>query len=151
MASIRSILGFAFVYLASTSLFRIYPQTLSFKKNVSTELSPQELLAAHSVERLLTLDKVYQEPAYGRSQLAAEVGVTEAALSRIVNIYFEKTVPNLLNGYRVEDAKRLLLETKEDLAVISRESGFNSLSTFNRYFKELEGVSPSTFRKEAKR
>lgn len=147
LVSIRTILGFAFVYLASTSLFRIYPLTLSFKKgSAKPKLNDAELAYAKKIEKLLELDKVYQEPSYGRSHLAAEIGVTESSLSKIVNAYFQKTVPQLLNTYRIKDAKQLLVDTDVDLAVICKESGFNSISTFNRYFKELEGVSPSVYR-----
>ncbi|NCO02975.1 MAG: AraC family transcriptional regulator [Alphaproteobacteria bacterium] len=147
LVSIRTILGFAFVYLASTSLFRIYPLTLNFKKvNMSGSLNESEIAYAKKIMDLLEIEKIYQEPSYGRSHLAAEIGVTESSLSKIVNGYFEKTVPQLLNTYRIKDAKQLLLQTDADLGVISKEAGFNSISTFNRYFKELEGVSPSVYR-----
>lgn len=148
---IRTFFGFAFVYLAATSLFRIYPQAVVIRPkgaDVNTFLTDQEIELALKVEELLLVDKVYQEPAYGRSDLARELGVTESNLSKIVNVHFQKSVPQLLNAYRVEDAKHLLVETDADLATISEESGFNSVTTFNRYFKELTGVTPSEYRNQ---
>lgn len=148
---IRTCVGFAFVYLAATSLFRIYPQAVSIRpkdKNEAAFLTDSEIEAALKVERLLNIEKVYQEPSYGRSDLAREVGVSESILSKIVNVHFEKSVPQLLNAYRVEDAKVLLIETDADLATISEEAGFNSVTTFNRYFKDLTGYPPSEFRQK---
>lgn len=147
-----NIIGLSFVYVASTSLFRIYPQAISIAPETTKEkadyLSDDEINIAMKIENLLHVDKVYQEPNYKRSDLAREVLVTDSHLSKIVNIYFEKSVPQLLNTYRVEDAKYLLNETDADIAVISEEAGFNSIATFNRVFKEMVGVNPSEYREK---
>ena len=145
---IRTFIGFAFVYLAATSLFRIYPQAVAIRPKNSEDsvLSEQELDDALKIERLLKIEKIYQEPAYGRSDMARELGVTESVLSKIVNIHFNKSVPQLLNAYRVEDAKHLLVETDVDLAAVSEEAGFNSVTTFNRHFKDLTGLTPREYR-----
>lgn len=143
------ILGLGFVYLASTSLFRIYPHPVEVKKSLKSDtvLVGDDLKIATRIETLLLQEKVYQEPGYNRSSLARELEVQESALSNIVGVYFEKTVPQLLNEYRVENSKSLLKETKADIADISYESGFNSVATFNRVFKEITGLSPSDYRK----
>lgn len=147
---IRIIIGISFAYIASTSLFRIYPQTGIIPIGVSKDnyLSPDEIEFALKVENLLNLEKVYQEPAYGRADMAKELSITESALSKIVNIYFEKSVPQLLNEHRVDEAKILLLETQADITTICSEAGFNSIATFNRVFKEIEGISPTQYRKK---
>ena len=152
LESIRYIIGISFVYLASTSLFRIYPQAVSINRNKSEKkdnfLSDSDVDIAMKIENLLHLEKVYQEPTYKRGNLAGELGITEAHLSNIVNIYFEKSVPQLLNTYRVKDAQYLLKQTDAEIAVVSEEAGFNSIATFNRVFKEIAGVSPSQYRQE---
>jgi AraC-like DNA-binding protein len=146
---VRTFVGFAFVYLAATSLFRIYPQAVSIRpkdKDVAVFLTDSEIEVAVKIEGLLNVEKIYQEPSYGRSDLAKEIDVSESILSKIVNSHFDKSVPQLLNAYRVGDAKRLLVDTEEDLAVISEEAGFNSVTTFNRHFKDLTGITPSEYR-----
>lgn len=146
----RNIIGISFVYVASTSLFRIYPQAVSIIPETDEEkgayLSDADINIAMKIENLLNLEKVYQEASYKRSDLARELSISDAHLSKIVNIYFEKSVPQLLNTYRVEDAKFLLKKTKEEVAVISEEAGFNSIATFNRVFKEIEGKNPTEYR-----
>ena len=145
---LRVIIGISFAYIASTSLFRIYPPTgiVPAKASRDNYLSPEEIELALKVENLLNLEKVYQEPAYGRADMAKELSVTESNLSKIVNIYFERSVPQLLNERRVNEAKVLLSETQADVTTISSEAGFNSIATFNRVFKEIEGVSPTKYR-----
>ncbi|MFA5592349.1 MAG: helix-turn-helix transcriptional regulator [Micavibrio sp.] len=153
---IRTILGIAFVYIAGTGLFRIYPQALSVKKPsmaggaaLSPDEAEKEILAA--LARLLEEQKIYQEASFGRAELARELNVGEANLSRLVNQYYRKTIPQLLNELRVRDASRLLRETGVPVQQIFEESGFNSITTFNRVFKEITGETPKEYRQRAGR
>ncbi|MDH5723100.1 MAG: helix-turn-helix domain-containing protein [Alphaproteobacteria bacterium] len=147
---LRNILGLSFIYLVNTSLLRIYPQTLILKNAKPQQddvLSEKELQVAAKIENLLALDKIYHETSYSRSDLAKELDLSESVISRIINIYFQKSFPTILNERRVEDAKRMLLETDVGIKIISEEVGFNSLASFNRVFKEIEGRSPRDYRK----
>jgi AraC-like DNA-binding protein len=152
---VRNILGLGMVYLASTSLFRIYPQGLSMVERGFTrkaaDLSDVELSMAKNIESLLDLDKIYQDPQYSRADLAQEVGSSEATVSKIINVYFKKSFPQILNERRVEDAKRLLVQTDASVRVVSSEVGFNSTASFNRVFKDIVGQPPTSYRKENKR
>ncbi len=146
---LRTVLGLSFVYLVSTSLFRIYPNALSLSYQRKTEdmLSDEDKDLGIKIESLLNLEKIYHEPTYSRSDLARELDVADATVSRVINIYFKKSFPQLLNEYRVDDSKRLLLETSASIKVIAEEVGFNSLPSFNRVFKDVVGQSPSSYRK----
>ncbi len=145
---VRTLIGIAFVYIAATSLFRIYPQVL---KKEGAEALPVQATAADRdiLDRLAVLferDKIYQDAAFGRAELARELNVGEASLSRIVNTHYGKTIPQLLNEHRVRDAQRLLKETDASVQNVFEESGFNSITTFNRVFKDLAGESPTEYR-----
>lgn len=145
---IRGMLGIAFIYTASTSLLRIYPQAMRVQGNNDDELSDDEIAIAQKIEKLVYTEKVYQEPSYGRGELAKELGISESVLSRIVNMHFDKSVPQLLNDERVKDAQLLLVETEAAIKIIAQEAGFNSIASFNRVFKETTGQSPSDYRKK---
>ncbi len=148
---VRNALGIGFVYIATTSLFRIYPQAIKFaRKSPASNLSNDEQAVLDRLAALFEKEKVYQEPELGRAELARELGVGEATLSRIVNIHYGKTIPQILNDYRVQDAQRLLRETDVPINNVFAESGFSSITTFNRVFKELTGVSPKEFRSDNK-
>ena len=149
----RTLLGLGFVYVAGTSLFRIYPQAVLLIQRGTrrTETAgglDEELLGR--IQDLLDVQKLYQEPSCNRTTLARELNVPEGTLSRIINAQFGKSVPQLLNERRVEDAKRLLMETDAAVKIIAEEVGFSSLASFNRVFKDMTGESPSIFRGAAK-
>ncbi len=64
--------------------------------------------------------------------------------------YFKKmtrlTFTEFLNHYRINQAKRLLLLDK-NITETCFESGFESLSYFNRTFKKVTGQNPMAFKK----
>ena len=146
---VRTVIGLTFVYLMNTSLFRIYPTAVQLvERRQGERLSKDDTAIARSIEKLLTLDKVYQEATYSRADLARECNVSEAVLSRIINKHFKKSFPQIMNEHRIEDAKRLLAQTNAPVKVVAEQVGFNALATFNRIFKNEIGISPSAYRKK---
>lgn len=142
-------LGLAFVYLAMTSLFRVYPppvQLAGQSRFKSPDLSEDERKLADGVKRLMEVDKLYQEPTFSRADLARELHTSESTLSRVINIAFGKSFPRLLNELRVEDAKSMLKDPAIPVNVVAFEAGFNSLASFNRVFREITGETPTAFR-----
>ena len=72
-------------------------------------------------------------------------------LSRILNQHFGKNFFEFINGYRVEEAKRLLRDPDQQTASmldILAAAGFTSKSTFNSIFKKHLGQTPSQYRQE---
>lgn len=65
--------------------------------------------------------------------------------------YFKKatklTYTDFVNQYRINYAKKLLLQNK-NVTEACFESGFENLSYFNRLFKKITGESPSKFKKK---
>ena len=150
---IKTLVGIGFVYLASTSLFRIYPQAVQIvdATQKAVPLSTDDQILITGIEHLLKVDKVYQEPSYGRQDIARELDVSESTISRVVSQHYQKNIPQILNDYRLNEAKQLLLDTDENISVIASETGFNSLSSFNRVFKSSIGLSPTQYRNDYKK
>ena len=149
---IKTLLGLGQVYLAGTTLFRIYPRRLTVIAPVKVAtLSESDRLVAAKIESLLKLEKVYQEPAYNRSDLAKELEMPEGTVSRIINLHFNKTLPQLLNEYRIADARYLLRDGDQAIKLIADQVGFNSIASFNRVFREVTGTTPSAYRDELRK
>ena len=58
-----------------------------------------------------------------------------------------------MNGYRVEEAKRLLVDPRNQnytILSVGFEAGFNSKTTFNTVFKKFTGFTPTEFREKKK-
>ena len=88
----------------------------------------------------------FQKP-IDTQQIANEVNLSLPAFCR----YFKKTTKltytDFVNQYRVQYAKKLLIQDK-NVTEACFESGFESLSYFNRIFKKWTGETPSGFRKQ---
>lgn len=141
--------GFAFVYLVTTAVFRVYPRPVQLKTRPSfgrPALTPSERVLADQVRRLLEVDKLYQETTLSRADMARELKVPEGTLSRVINTAFGKSFPRLINEFRVEDAKILLHDPNIPVHVVATESGFQSLASFNRVFRALTGCTPTDYR-----
>jgi len=59
------------------------------------------------------------------------------------------TFTDYLGRVRVEKAKSLLLNPNLRISEIAYAVGFQSLTHFNRVFRELTGRSPTNFRKKS--
>lgn len=149
---IRDVLGMGMVYLASTSLLRIYPQSVKLveRKIVLKDVSEQDKVIIDKIQSLLDLDKVYQEANFSRADLARELNVSEANVSRLVMSHFGKSLPQLINELRIRDSLQLLQQTKASILVVAEQVGFASLPTFNRVFKDVMNISPTEYRQKNK-
>ncbi|WP_259329838.1 helix-turn-helix domain-containing protein, partial [Phocaeicola vulgatus] len=72
-------------------------------------------------------------------------GTNTTYLSNAVNNYFGCNFKQLLNKYRVEYAKSLLLEGTYSTSSLFRKCGFASQSVFYAAFHKIVGSSPLQF------
>lgn len=104
------------------------------------------------VERIIMLmekEKIYQETELTLQNLADKLQSPSYQVSQAINEGMEKTFYDLINNYRVEEAKRLLLDPKNSnytILSVGFEAGFNSKTTFNTVFKKFTGQTPTDFR-----
>lgn len=98
--------------------------------------------------RLLKREKIYLKQSLKEEDVAKEIGITVHQLSEIINTEFKASFPSLLNQYRVEEAKFLLIENpSETTSQIAKLAGFSSRSSFYLEFKKATGSNPNNFRK----
>lgn len=94
---------------------------------------------------LLYIEENYNEDVSLKS-MAAALGYNQEYLSRIFNKGLGVHFKTMLHQYRCEKAQQMIIDTKESMATIAMECGFQSIRTFNRVFKETMGKSPSSLR-----
>ena len=68
-------------------------------------------------------------------------------LSRDFSKYFNSGLGEYIRKLKVEKALQLISKKKLDLTSIAFECGFSDQSHFTRCFKEINGISPSQYRK----
>ncbi|MCP4006418.1 MAG: helix-turn-helix transcriptional regulator [bacterium] len=81
--------------------------------------------------------------------LAAAVGVSRTSLYRMVKRHHETSPARLVERLRMDEACRLLLESRHSIEVIADQVGYASAFSFSAAFKRFVGESPSRFRLEA--
>jgi AraC-like DNA-binding protein len=120
------------------------------KKYEGTGLSSEKSTSLKKqLLRLMKEKRPYLDSELTLGRLAEIMDVPSHQLSQVINEKMEQNFFQFINGYRVEEARRRLghVDTgKDKLVKIAFDSGFNSLPTFNRVFKDLTGQSPSQFR-----
>ena len=99
------------------------------------------------IKKMMESGKRYLEEDITLSKLAIELGTNSTYLSMIINEHFKKTFVDLINSYRVKEARKLFSTGKEKYSIdgIAKMSGFNSRSSFNRAFKKHAGITPSFY------
>ena len=80
-------------------------------------------------------------------EVAALVNLSLSAFCRYFKKMTRLTFTEFLNQYRINQAKKLLLQDK-NVTEACYESGFASLSYFNRTFKKVTGDNPLHFKKQ---
>lgn len=103
-------------------------------------------------EKLLELFQnkaVYKNVDLKITQVSEMLHTNRTYISKHINTNFSCTFNDFVNHYRIEEAKRLLTDESTrnfSLNFISEKSGFGSMGTFMRVFKEVEGITPGQFR-----
>jgi len=98
-------------------------------------------------------EKLYQEPELTLQQLSNKLEFPYYLVSQAINEGMNKSFYDLINGYRIEEAKKLLLDPKNinyTVLSVGFEAGFNSKTTFNTVFKKFTGLTPTEYREKQK-
>lgn len=150
---IATVIRIGFIYLVLTSIFRLFYDVFEVQmadasgKTQAIRNPEHDKQVVDQLNDLLEYQKAYREMGLNRKKMAEQLSVSEHQLSRIINSYFKKNFNELINQYRVNEAKeRLLTEPEVQITTIAYEVGFNSIASFNRVFKELTESSPSAYR-----
>jgi AraC-like DNA-binding protein len=109
---------------------------------------PHDAEAAQLAGKLLTyIHDRAAEPELSFNQVARAAGMSRASLGRVFPKLFGRTFAKYLAEVRVVKACALLTETGKSVAEIAIETGFGSVSNFNRRFLALKRTSPLRYRK----
>ncbi len=108
-------------------------------------------LSAELKEKLLMLldqEKVYLQNDITLQKLADYLDTTRNNASQIINEHFDLNFFELINTYRIKEAKEILKNEKSknlNLIEVAYEVGFNNKVTFNKSFKKYNHTTPSEY------
>jgi LacI family transcriptional regulator len=120
--------------------------------------SPTRIVVRHSTDILAIDDelvrnalRLIRERAHDGvrvSEIVRELDVARRALEQRFIRLVGRTPAAEIRRVRIEEAKRLLVETDRSIADIGRASGFGHQDLFSRVFRRGVGLTPSQFRKQ---
>ncbi|PFO01482.1 hypothetical protein COJ85_17365 [Bacillus sp. AFS076308] len=106
--------------------------------------------SSKDIERLTRItnyiQKNYMHP-ITLNEIAENEELTVPYLSRYFQQHMGQPFIKYLNGIRLEQAVKYLLDTNWPVIQIAMESGFSSLNTFHKLFKDTFHTTPYQFRK----
>ena len=95
--------------------------------------------------------KLYLNPNLSLKTVATEIGSNTKYLSVYLNRCLGVSFYDYINNFRVEKAcsifREMVKSGRINMPEVSERSGFNSVSTFNRYFKKVKGLAPKDYYK----
>lgn len=99
---------------------------------------------------VMDMEKLYKDDKLSLQTLSQKVSVTPHILSQVLNERMNKSFSDFVNGFRIEEAKKMLQEADEDTSVlhVCYEVGFNSKSAFYRAFKKYTNKTPIQYQKD---
>lgn len=139
------------VYLLVWILFARGKETETTKTKAKSNWSDQEIVAYTSkIESTLAANGRYKDANLTMPNLAKEIGLTPHQFSLFINDHLGKNFSQLINEVRIGAAKEMLHKDHHlTVEAIAYECGFNATSTFHTAFKNVAGMTPAAFRKQA--
>jgi len=148
--------GFGFLLTVYTFYAFRYPEfaqavikdvkSLRYENTSLNRIDTRDLSAR--LERAMQDEKAYRDMDLTLAGLSARLNVTPHQLSEFLNQSFGQNFRKFLNSQRVQEAKHLLTEEPcMSILDIAFAAGFNSKSSFNTFFLQSTGLTPSAYRK----
>ncbi|UZR96770.1 helix-turn-helix domain-containing protein [Chondrinema litorale] len=139
--------GFIYFTMSQPSLFMQVRVAVSnqirYEESTDRRVKKQML----TLTELLTKEKIFSDPELNREILAQKLGMDVQQLSKEINQHFKMNLSELINQYRISEAKILLQNQELNIKEIYYKTGFQSRSAFNNAFKKQTEKTPSEYRK----
>ncbi|MEZ4933974.1 MAG: adenylate/guanylate cyclase domain-containing protein [Saprospiraceae bacterium] len=105
----------------------------------------------HELEQLMADKKPYLDPDLTLRSLSEMIDLPPNYLSQLLNEGFDKNFSEYVNSYRLEAFKKKVKDSSNShltLLGLAYESGFNSKTVFNSFFKKMMNKTPKAYWKE---
>ena len=140
------LIGFFGIRQARIFTHHVVPETEKekYSKSGLTKEAADKLY--ESLIDLMKKEALHRKNDLSIDDLASKLDIHSNNLSQVINEREKKNFYDFVNQYRVEDFKKLASDPKNrhlTLLALAFECGFNSKSSFNRYFKKATSQTPS--------
>lgn len=154
--------------LIPSSLFTVFLFLIGFYGNHQIQLSAeyrdeeqisditeiknnQNEILKNQIVQLFEEDKIYKNSDLRITSVSKTLKTNRTYISKLINEEFKKNFNEFVNEYRTEEAKKLLSDKNHNLYTIehiAEKSGFGSVNSFTRVFKEIVGMPPGKYKEQ---
>ncbi len=133
---------------------RLFQHDLNSGDKSKKKVLLDEVTASEYSQKLLAhihADEPFLDAGLSLRSLAQQLDIHPNQLSWLLNKNLGKNFNEFINHYRIETFKSLAIDPKNSNITImglAYESGFNSKTVFNTYFKKETGLTPKQFLKQ---
>lgn len=141
----------AIVYAALIEMFveigrKVTSQNMNNQREVKKGKTEKQMEYMEVIMKACNYINQHYQEKLNLEDTAATVGFSKFHFTRIFKQYMNMTFYEYLNKKRVKCAEGLLYSTEMSVTDVAMNSGFSSMSAFDRTFKSTNGCSPSEFR-----
>lgn len=141
---IRMLIKEGIIYQILSEHILQHNKDVKLNNDLQTTLTKNEIKAIRKLAQRINKNVADE---YIVSDLADEIGVTQAKLQEGFKLLFSRTVIEYLRHVRLEEARDLLNNSDYNISQVVYSIGFSSRSYFSKIFKKKYGISPSKFLK----
>ncbi len=106
----------------------------------------------NNLRQMMENEKAFASEDISLKSVAEELDISPHQLSEIINKNFNKNFNTYLNDFRIEEAKKMLIdEPDRTITSIAVAVGFNTNTAFSSVFSRSEGISPKLYRRNFKK
>lgn len=139
----KDVLVFFFQY---NSMSNIQPAANNSAEHTAktTYITTDEL--AEKIDKSINEDKVYLDSKFSLADWALMLGTNRTYLSEYINKVFKMSFYDYVNKLRIGEAKKIFEKGAfRSIDEVAQSCGYASISTFNRNFSKLVGMTPSNY------
>ncbi|TCI93651.1 helix-turn-helix domain-containing protein [Tenacibaculum sp. M341] len=141
---IRMLIKEGIIYQILSEHILQHNKDVKLNDDLQTTLTKKEIKAIRKLAQRINKNVADE---YIVSDLADEIGLTQAKLQEGFKLLFSRTVIEYLRHIRLEEARDLLNNSDYNISQVVYSIGFSSRSYFSKIFKKKYGISPSKFLK----
>jgi AraC-like DNA-binding protein len=126
------------------------PERPPSKSPLAKDVSPEGHLALARLSSLLDAEHIYRRADLTLNDLAERVGIPEYRLRKLINEELGyRNFNAFLHAYRIREACQQLRDPemrRTPILTIALSTGYQSINTFNRAFRDVMDMTPSAYR-----
>ncbi len=135
---------FLFFFFRKKTTSKVF-EKVKLKNNIIYSEKSNPLI--NQLNLIMDNERLFINPNLKLSELAEKLNISTHELSKLINEYIGKNFTDLINEYRIKEAKQLIQENSlYTIEAIGHQSGFNSKSAFYKAFKRYTDTTPAKFK-----